>query len=93
MQGNIKIIRVKAGIAPKLKKQGIEFVVWENFTEGSSWKTTPHTRYFMLKNGKQIDGFDVESKKFNKKEIIHLLERSKHKISDIKSNNIRVFIK
>ena len=84
----IKIKKVGQGEAPPLKKKGVEIVVWENFTEGNEWNSLPYTRYFLLRNGKQIGGFDVKSKYFSKKMVRELLER--HKIKD---KNVYVYVK
>lgn len=72
----MKIKKLGFGIAPRLRNKGIEIVVHENFTKGSNWNTLPYTRYFLLKNGKQIDGFDVRGRKVSKKEIKTLLRRN-----------------
>lgn len=81
-------IRVPRFTSPKLSKKGIEVVVWQDKNKGSSWDSEPMTRYFLLKDGKQIDGFDVSGAKFKESELNDLLKRN-----NITKPNVKVFIK
>ena len=85
---NIRFLKIRAGVAPPLKNKGIEMVVHEDFRKGGSWESFPYTRYFLVKNGIQIDGMDVETKKLRKLDITELLERNK-----LTSKKVSIYVK
>lgn len=85
---NIQFKKIRVGIAPPLKNKGVEIVVHEDFRKGGSWKSFPYTRYFLLKNGIQIDGMDVETKKLRKLDLMELLERNK-----LTSKKVSIYVK
>ena len=85
-----KIIRVEKGQAPKLTNKGYEVVIHEWFTKGHQMNLSPSTRYWLVKDGKQIDGFDVvQTKVYSYKPLKDLLDRNKISVKD----NVTIFIK
>jgi len=84
----MKIVRIKSGIAPPLKNKGIEVVVQEDFRRGDDWNTIPYSRYFLLRDGRQIDGFDIDSARFKKSDLNRLLKRNR-----LTSKGVTIYVK
>jgi hypothetical protein len=88
VMANIVRKNIATGVSPPLKNKGVEAVVWQDFRRGDSWKAKPYTRYFLMKDGKQIDGMDDQNKSYSKKNISLMLKRKR-----IMPETVKVYVK